>query len=147
MNSKNKKLLIDDFRQKCRIRNLKITPQRIAIYEELIKSCDHPCTEDIFGRVRAVFPDISIDTVYRTITTFSEIGLVNTVEGYGEAKRYDPDTQPHHHFRCKKCGSIVDFIEESFNKLQAPKKIREKYTVSDLKVVVEGFCEKCSGKI
>jgi Fur family peroxide stress response transcriptional regulator len=144
MLGKNKKQLVDDFRQKCRTHNLKMTPQRLAIYEELIKSCDHPCADDIFNHTRKAFPDISIDTVYRTITTFSEIGLVNTVEGYGEAKRYDPDTQPHHHFRCKKCGKIIDFTEESFNKLQVPKKIREKYTVSDLKVVIEGLCEKCS---
>ncbi len=143
---KNKKQMLDEFRGRCKIHHLRMTPQRVAIYEELIKSCDHPRTEDIFHKVRMRFPDISIDTVYRTITTFSQIGLVNVVEGYGEAKRYDPDTQLHHHFRCIECGRIVDFVEENFDRLRVPNRIKQKYNVLGLKVIIEGLCKKCSKK-
>ena len=50
-----------------------MTPQRLAIYKALIESTDHPSAENIFNRVRIFFPDIAIDTVYRTLSTFSEI--------------------------------------------------------------------------
>ena len=131
------------FREKCRRRNISITPQRVAIYSVLMDAKDHPGAEDIYNRIKITFPDISIDTIYRTLSTFSQMGLIDEVEGYGEAKRYDPDLKPHHHFRCKKCNVIVDFRKESFNKLQVPAEISEKYHVFSVKVVAEGLCDKC----
>lgn len=135
---------LDHFRQLCKAHGLSMTPQRVAIYKVLIASPDHPAAEDVLNLVRVSFPDISIDTVYRTLTTFSEIGLINLVEGYGQAKRYDPDVQTHHHFRCRQCGRIIDFQDEHFNNLPVPEWIEKKYSVSSLKVVLEGLCDKCS---
>jgi Fe2+ or Zn2+ uptake regulation protein len=123
-----------------------MTPQRLAIYKVLIESTEHPSAENIFNRVRATFPDIAIDTVYRTLSTFSEIEVIHVVEGYGEAKRYDPDTEPHHHFRCKRCNKIVDLYGDIFGKLKIPNKIKQKYNVSNVKVVLEGACDECLGK-
>jgi Fur family peroxide stress response transcriptional regulator len=140
------KELLEVFRAKCRQRGVSITPQRVAIYSVLVNARDHPSAESIYNRVKVNFPDISIDTVYRTLSTFSDMGLVDEVEGYGEARRYDPDLQPHHHFRCKKCNKIIDFQEESFNNLKIPKAIREKYSVFSVKVVAEGLCDGCLRK-
>jgi Fur family peroxide stress response transcriptional regulator len=123
-----------------------MTPQRLAIYKALIESANHPSAENIFNRVRVSFPDIAIDTVYRTLATFSEIEVINVVEGYGEAKRYDPDTEPHHHFRCTKCNKIVDLYGDIFGKLKIPSGIKKKYNVSIIKVVLEGACDGCLKK-
>jgi Fur family peroxide stress response transcriptional regulator len=139
----DKKELLDAFRDKCRQNNLSLTPQRIAIYSILTESHNHPTSEDIYNRVKEMFPDISIDTVYRTLTVFSQMGIVDVVEGYGEAKRYDPDLEPHHHFRCKKCNTIVDFHEAGYNNLKAPNEIKKKYRVTNIKVIIEGLCDKC----
>jgi Fur family peroxide stress response transcriptional regulator len=146
MLNKNKRELLNTFREECRKHNIKITPQRVVIYEVLAGSSDHPFIEDVFKRVKHSFPNITIDTVYRTLSTFSNIGLVNVVEGYGEAKRYDSHIEPHHHFRCKKCHKIIDFQEESFNKLTIPSGIKQKCSVSNIKVVLEGLCDKCLKK-
>jgi Fur family peroxide stress response transcriptional regulator len=121
-----------------------VTPQRVAIYSEMIKSKEHPCAEDVFKQVKKTFPDISLDTVYRTLTTFAEIGLIKVVEGYGEAKRYDPDMTNHHHFRCRKCNKIVDFHDSGYDSLKTPKKFKKGYEVSNIKVVLEGLCNRCA---
>jgi Fur family peroxide stress response transcriptional regulator len=136
--------LIAAFRDKCRANELSITPQRVAIYTEMTKSKKHPSAEDVFEKVRKVFPDISLDTVYRTLSTFAEIGIINVVEGYGEARRYDPDLTAHHHFRCRKCNKIVDFHDEGYDKLQVPKMFHKGYDVKNVKVVLEGLCNKCA---
>lgn len=136
--------LITQFRDKCKKHNLNMTPQRIAIYQELIKSKDHPYSEDVFKRVRNVFPDISLDTVYRTLTTFEEIGLVRIVEGYGEAKRYDPDMNYHHHFWCRVCNTIIDFHDDNFDKIQIPRAFKRNFSVANVKVIIEGVCDKCA---
>ncbi len=142
-NKNNKNKLLDIFRQKCRKNKISLTPQRVEIYTVLSKSHDHPSAEDIYERVKKTFPDISVYTVYRTLTTFSDIGLIDVVEGYGQPKRYDIDTNTHHHFRCKSCNTIIDFQDRNYAKLKAPQKIQKKYHVTNIKVVVEGLCDKC----
>jgi len=134
---------IEHFRKQCRANNLKITPQRVVIYQELLKSKDHPSAEILFQRVKKVIPDISLDTVNRTLLTFSKIGLVNLVEGYGEARRFDPHTRNHHHFRCINCNSIIDFDYEPYNDIIVPGNIKKRYKVISKKVLLEGYCSKC----
>jgi len=75
---------LEFFRDKCREHNLKTTPQRTIIYKELYKSKDHPSVDAIFKKARKIFPNISFDTVNRTVLTFAKIGLINVVKGYGE---------------------------------------------------------------
>jgi Fur family peroxide stress response transcriptional regulator len=134
------------FRNKCRQHNLKVTPQRTAIYKELIGAHDHPSTLTIFKKVRKIFPGISFDTVNRTLLTFSEIGMVSVVEGYGRPKRFDSNTDSHHHFRCVKCNTIVDFHSKPFDRVRIPEKFQKRFTVLRKRVVLEGICDKCSRK-
>jgi len=134
------------FRNKCRKHNLKSTPQRTATYKELTGSKDHPTASTIFDKVRKSFPDISFDTVNRTLLTFSEIGLVSVVEGYGEPKRFDPNLQAHHHFRCVKCNNIIDFHNKSLDNIKIPQEIKTLFTVMNKRVVLEGICDKCREK-
>lgn len=136
--------MLTEFRRRCRSHGLSITPQRVAIYSEIAKSREHPCCEDVFKRVSRTFADISLDTVYRTLSTFAEVGIVNVVEGYGEAKRYDPDMTAHHHFRCKRCNTIVDFHDKKYDSLEVPRKFRKGFEVSGIRVVLEGLCDKCA---
>ncbi len=134
------------FKDRCRQHNLNITPQRAAIYQELIKSNNHPDSEDIFRRTRNIFPEISLDTVYRTLSKFAEIGLIHLVEGYGEVKRYDPDINNHHHFRCRQCNKIVDFHDESYDNLRIPKAFQKNFKVANVKIILEGTCNECIKK-
>ena len=125
---------------------LKITPQRTAIYEELLKAKDHPSADMIYKRIAKKIPNISFDTVNRTLLTFSKIGITNIVEGYGQPKRYDPDMDIHHHFRCIQCNSIIDFQNEIYDNIAVPEEINKRFTVLHKKVVLEGLCDKCSGR-
>jgi Fur family peroxide stress response transcriptional regulator len=134
------------FRDACKKHHLKITPQRTTIYEELVKSKDHPSAVTIYKKVRKIFPDISFDTVNRTLITFSEIEIASVVEGYGQPKRFDSDTQPHHHFRCIKCNRIVDFHNRSFDRVKIPAEFQKRFNILRKRIVLEGICDKCSRK-
>ncbi len=134
---------LDLFRKKCKENKLKITPQRIVIYRELLNSKDHPNAEVLYRRVKKIIPDISLDTVNRTLLTFSKIGLVKNVEGYGEPRRYDPDVKKHHHFRCLNCNSIIDFYHKPYDDIMVPGDIEKRFTVTNKKVLLEGYCDKC----
>jgi len=131
------------FYRKSKEHGLKITPQRTAIYQELLKAKDHPSADIIYRKIVKKLPNISFDTVNRTLLTFSKIGITNVVEGYGQPKRYDPDMDIHHHFRCIQCNSIIDFHNREYDNITVPDEINKQFTVISKKVVLEGLCSKC----
>lgn len=134
------------FYDKCVQSGLKITPQRAAIYDELLKAKDHPSADDLYKRVRKALPNISFDTVYRTLLSFSEVGIVRLVEGYGELKRFDPDIDSHHHLRCMRCHKIIDFCNQSYDAIKVPSEFEKEFTVLSKRVVLEGICRDCAKK-
>ena len=133
----------DLFKRKCSEYGLRITPQRVVIYEQLANAKDHPSAETIFKKVRKNLPNISFDTVYRTLLSFSKIGIVNLVEGYGETKRFEPNLHNHHHFRCIQCHKIIDFCNDLYDKLKIPEDIEKQFQVFNKRVVLEGLCKDC----
>lgn len=146
MNLEEEKQLTDLFYEKCSENGLKITPQRKVIYEELMKAKDHPTADALYKRARKNLSNLSFDTVYRTLISFTEIGIVNLVEGYGEQKRFEPNLHQHHHFRCIKCHTIFDFENDSYNDIAVPAQVQKHGTVISKRVVLEGVCSKCKGK-
>lgn len=135
--------MMDRFHERSKEHGLKITPQRTLIYQELLKAKDHPTADDIYRRIVKKIPNISFDTVNRTLLTFSQIGITQVVEGYGQPKRYDPDMETHHHFRCIRCNSIIDFHNQDFDNLPVPEEFNKQFTVMNKKVVLEGLCSMC----
>jgi len=131
------------FESICREHGLSITPQRVAIYKELLSSLEHPSAIMIYKKVSEYYPNISLDTVNRTLLTFHKIGLAKAVGGSGDPKRFDPNLEPHHHFRCVSCGEIIDFRDEFYDALEIPAEIKEKFVVLEKKVHLEGFCDQC----
>jgi Fur family peroxide stress response transcriptional regulator len=132
------------FRSKCKKHGLKVTPQRTIVYEELLKATDHPSIDILLKRVRKILPNISFDTVYRTLLSLSKIGVVNIVEGYGGSKRFEPNVAPHHHFRCINCHRIIDFYNEYYDNLKIPTDIQKQFNVLNKKVLLEGLCKQCN---
>lgn len=134
------------FYNRCRGHKLKITPQRVEVYKALIASGDHPSADSVYDKVRQVLPNVSLDTVNRTLNTLSRIGAAFVVEGSGDVKRFDGNLENHHHFKCIKCRKIFDFQYEQFDNIQAPKKLEEKFKVLRMTVYVEGLCQGCLKK-
>ena len=134
---------LDFFIGKCKEHHLKITPQRIAIFEALATAKDHPSADMMYRTIKKQFPNVSFDTINRALLTFSEIGIVDIVEGQGTPRRYDSDTEPHHHFHCTKCGEIIDFHNEGYDRLDVPEDLRQTHTIHKKRVVLYGICSHC----
>jgi len=134
---------IDDFSARCRQAGLKITPQRLAIYKALITTTEHPSTDMVYQRVGKDFPNISFDTVNRTLLTFNQIGAAFVVEGSGEVRRFDANFECHQHFKCIKCKRIIDVFHEPFNDVQVPVELAGNCEVLRKTVYFEGYCDEC----
>lgn len=143
MEEYNTDTLLSIFKEKCKEHHLRVTPQRIVIYQELLKTKDHPSIDMVFQRVKKILPTISFDTVYRTVSTFAEVGIIEIVAGYSGVRRFDADTSLHHHFICLRCCRIIDFWDETLNKLEIPEKVKKQFTIVKQKVILEGICDQC----
>jgi Fur family peroxide stress response transcriptional regulator len=134
---------VENFKAVCRRAGLRVTPQRIAVYEQILGSKEHPSASMVFEQVRKQFPEISLDTVNRTLRTIAELGLARTVPNSDGSKRFDADLTCHHHFQCVKCGKIIDFSCFAFENARLPREIREEFTVITKILYVQGICKKC----
>jgi len=135
---------LKDFEDACRKANLKITHQRLEIFRELAKALDHPSAETLYMRLHKKLPTLSLDTVYRTLTTFEDFGMISRVETVKSQARFEAEMSEHHHLICSKCGKITDFEWTSFREVDLPNEIDHWGSVNKKNVIVRGICNKCS---
>lgn len=131
------------FEAACRKAGLKVTHQRLEVYRELLKANDHPTAETLHRRLRKKLPKISIDTVYRTLTTFANYGLINKVETVESLNRFEVTRSPHHHLICSQCRSIIDFTWPSIDEIPLPVEVEHWGKIDNRTVVVYGTCKRC----
>lgn len=142
MKKEKMSILLNNFYNICEKNKLKITPQRVEIFKELIKHNDHPSVTKIYQRVKKKYPNISFDTVNRTLQKFVEIGIARVVEDFEDFRRYDGLIENHHHFHCIRCHRIIDIYDEQLE-IEIPKGLKDTFNILEAKVVFTGICEKC----
>ena len=135
------------FADKCRRAGLKVTPQRTAVYKALLESDEHPSAEMIWQRLRKIMPNVSLDTVNRTLLTLVEKGLACVLEGSGDVRRYEGTLGNHQHFKCLKCKKVFDFHYKPFDDIRVPASIGKKFDVLKKTVYLEGICRSCRSKL
>lgn len=87
---------------------LRNTPQREVIYRALLEKRDHPTADEVYSRVRAEMPSISLATVYNCLETLVQCDLVRQVNFERGPTRYCPNLLPHAHFHDEETGSTHD---------------------------------------
>ncbi|HVY62331.1 MAG TPA: transcriptional repressor, partial [Planctomycetota bacterium] len=84
------------------------TPQREVVYNLLLQKRDHPTADEVYARVRAEMPTISLATVYNCLETLVQCSLVRAVNFERGPTRYCPNLQPHAHFHDEQTGATHD---------------------------------------
>ncbi len=121
--------------------NLKVTPQRIAVLEALANLKDHPTADKIKEYVVRNHPNIAVGTIYKTLETFVEKGLVKKVKTEQDFMRYDAILDKHHHLYCEDTERIEDFFDENLNAILEDyfkKKKIPNFKVKDIKLQIIG---------
>ncbi len=131
------------FEQACKAAGLKVTHQRLEIYRELLAAEDHPSAEALHNRLETRLPNLSLDTVYRTLATFEKLGLLHRLETRENQARYEVLGEQHHHFLCDQCGQVFDFSWPSFDAMDLPPDLDPIGHISRTSVIVNGTCATC----
>jgi Fur family transcriptional regulator, peroxide stress response regulator len=114
--------------------------QRVKILEHLMERRDHPTVSMLHHALIREIPTLARATVYNTLNALVEKGLVTALTIKPEEARYDYKREPHHHFLCKRCGSILD-IEIRCTYANAAEV--EGHRVEDIHGYFKGTCRHC----
>jgi len=134
---------IEELKVKCSEHKMRLTPQRIEVLKMIASSTAHPDADVVYDQVRKVMPSISLDTVYRTLTSLEELGMIFKVDNELPKTRYDANIDPHSHFICVRCGAVFDIFHKE--EIKAPKESFEFGDVIQANLQVKGICNKCKG--
>ena len=134
------------FEEVCRGAGVKITHQRVEIFRHLAQSSRHPDAGAVLRGVRERVPTISLDTVYRTLWLFTDLGLITTLGPPRERARFDANLSRHNHFVCRRCGLISDFYRDSLDELPLPEAVTAIGHVEMTRVEAKGVCRACSSQ-
>lgn len=134
---------VDAVVQTLKSKALRVTPQRYAVYANLLSRTDHPTVEQLLTDLNRDFPISSQATVYSSLQALREAGLVREVLLEEGVSRYDANVAPHHHFRCQQCGVIEDVAWDTFQVLDL-KQLRPGLQPHAYEVTVYGVCDRCT---
>ena len=123
----------------------RITPQRIAIVDYLLKTEEHPSAEHIHKTIQKKYPMMSLSTVYKTLDLLKEKKLVNEIEVEGES-RFDAHTDEHINLVCMNCGKIEDVDEDSLKEIQSRVARKSKFLIVKGSFEMFGYCNICKSR-
>ena len=141
---------IEKFASYCREHGLSVTHQRLAIFEALAASREHPSAEQLHKAVQRRIPTLSLATVYKNLEALKAIGAVVDVNPLHEQARYEsalPGSgagHPHHHLVCTSCKKVRDLHDSELDRLRV--RDAQGFDVRAVRVQAEGLCPDCQGR-
>ncbi len=132
---------IEEISNKLIEKGLRVTPQRMAILEAIIKLNNHPTAENIIEYIRKNHPHISLATVYKVLDALVENSLIKKVKTEKDIMRYDALMESHHHIYCSDSDRIEDYQDNELNELLKKyfdKKEIPNFKIEDLKLHIIG---------
>lgn len=98
---------IDEVLERVRARGGRVTTARRLVVGALLDADSHLSAEDLASVVQADHPEVHLSTVYRTLESLEELGIVrHTHVGHGPVVYHLGDL--HQHLVCEECGDVID---------------------------------------
>ena len=137
--------ILDSFRNILRKEGFNVTPQRIAVLEEIIKDKGHRESEEIYLALKKKGQHVSRATVYRTMDILVNNGFARKMNlGDGRARYESKVNSPHHdHLVCMDCGLIVEFMDQKIEDLQDEIAIQYEFQLKRHIHQLFGLCKEC----
>ena len=137
--------LLSDFKDVFRKEGLKITPQRIAVLEEIVKGTGHRESEEFYLAIKTRKTHVSRATVYRTLDILVQHGFARKLNlGDGRARYETKIDSPHHdHMICNNCGKIIEFVNHEIEKMQEEIAKHHQFKLQQHIHQLFGICKEC----
>ena len=137
-----KKKIFNDY---AATKGLRSTRQRDIILDIFLSTHQHISVEELYFKVKSSNPGVGHATVYRTLKLFTEAGLASEILLHDGQTRYEHvfAGEHHDHLICTNCNSIIEFENETIEKLQDEIAARHGFKIKSHKLEIYGLCAAC----
>jgi len=136
---------MESYAQILKTHELKATPQRLAILEN-IDHAGHISIEELFTSLNPKFPSLSLATIYKNLRSMSEVGIVNELNVPGQKNHFELVKECHFHLVCKCCGRIED-IHLDIDPLIDEARHKSQFSIENSELYLSGLCHQCQDLI
>lgn len=131
-------------------KGIRPSPQRVAVMQYLSTHLTHPTVDEVYSVLRSSMPTLSKTTVYNVVKLLEEKGAINVLTPPDQELHLDATTEQHAHFKCNKCGKIIDIpyspgqtgIDNQLKQSEALKGCR----IANTQLYFSGTCPECLEK-
>lgn len=122
----------------------RFSKKRQGIIDCIKNTREHPSAEWIYEKLKPLYPDLSLGTVYRNLGELVDKGIIKSVGTVQNKERFDGDVSPHSHVVCSRCGKITDVLN-----IDLPDDIKTKaakltdYNIESSSLTFYGLCADC----
>lgn len=127
-------------------KKLKVTPQRLAIFNMLYNTTSHPSAETIYKSLQETHPTMSLATVYKTLDALQKARLIQQLNVGEESFRYDANVSSHPHVICLDCNQVFDIETNILDNLRSQVASETDFDLISEKVYLYGTCPGCKKK-
>jgi len=122
----------------------RITPQRLLILETIREGEGHLDADEIYRLARQKAPNLSLSTVYRTISMLKEVGVIEEHHLGEEHHHYElKGGERHHHLICQGCGKVIEFEWPLGRELLRDLGEEYDFEIRGVRLDLTGYCAEC----
>jgi Fur family ferric uptake transcriptional regulator len=127
-----------------RAHGMPVTAQRIAVLRA-VHQAPHATADEVAAAAHASIGSISRQSVYNTLSTFVEQGIVRRIQPIGSLARYEDRVgDNHHHVVCRRCGAIADVQCAVGRRPCLAASETHGFTIDEADVSYWGVCPACA---
>lgn len=134
------KINLEDLLKELKRKKIRLSHQRLKVLEYLTLNQCHPTVDQIYNNLHMEVPTLSKTTVYNTLNSLTEAGLVRIINIEDNETRYDIRIDDHGHFKCESCKKIYDFNID-INAFETND--LKNFAINDKNVYFKGICPNC----
>jgi Fe2+ or Zn2+ uptake regulation protein len=135
------------FISRCQERGIRMTTQRLAVFQALAHDATHPTADSLYSILRKTMPALSLSTVYRILESLEQEKLIRRVSANDGLARYDARLAPHQHLVCRLCGRMTDLEDDSFSLHRLSDIHFDGFIAEELDIRILGTCLDCQPHI
>lgn len=131
--------------QQLRKKGYRVTAQRTILLETIAHKGGHLNVQEIFQSARQRLPGLNLATVYRTVDSLREAGLIDWFDAGTEPMQFalrDSD-HPHGHLVCRQCGVVTELDLALVNLFAGDVRKDSGFQIDGSHLTLQGLCSEC----
>ncbi|MCR6110422.1 transcriptional repressor [Bacillus sp. A301a_S52] len=131
--------------EKLKKEGFKYTDKRMDMLQLFSDESRYLAAKDVLEALKDKYSGLSFDTIYRNLSLFSDLGILETTELAGEKKfRFSCSTDHHHHHLiCLECGKTKHIHQCP---MDSSSMTTEGFKIVGHKFEIYGYCDKCEAQ-